>query len=474
MKRNLWIAICIFLAVSAAGLYTLVNVKGDKKQPPVIDAAQRLVNVKGDKEQPPVIDAAQRQLWQSEVGYNYILEMDSKSVILYSYTKDSLLPFGQGHVEEDGDIYMNIIYGNTKSLEGKDIRLGRFNNGRLTDNLGFVNRFKRIDHLPEVTFKGFSKDPVDNFEVFWKTFEENFSFFPIVKVDWKAVYKEYKPKVNAATSDKELEQIFKEMLGKLNDGHTNLIIGEEFFSTKTVEREEFYKANQESMQNNIETEYIKGALKSKLDGSILYGRTKSGDAYIKLIHFNVSDAQQIDEALSEMVTDLADCRNFIIDMRFNGGGDDFYGLKLAGLFTDERKLAYFKQVRTGGYREFSEPFPIYIEPGRQRLTADNIVVLTGPLTASAAETGTMALKELDRATVIGEKTFGVFSNMLLNLLPNKWLVTLSNELYTSTEGINYEQLGLPPDEELLIKRADIDAHKDPVLIRAMELLKAAP
>ncbi len=451
------IAILTLLTFSMSGTY--VQAKENRKQPP------------------PATAAAERQLWQS-IGYGHIIEIEGQSVKVYSYTKDSLVPFGKGNIENNGDIYINEIYGNTKTQEqfnAPRYLMGRFVNGSLTDGLGYVQHLKRIDNLPKVKYNGFSNDPVQNFEVFWQSFEENFSFFPLVKVNWKEVYKEYRPKVSAATSEKELEDILTQMFQKLNDGHS-VIFGKKgmIFSKSKVEREEFFEANSKSMQRNVEDGYMKGAVKSKLDGRIVYGQTKSGGAYIKLIGFDESDPQKIDRALAEMVQDLANCRNFMIDMRFNEGGEDFFGLKIAGLFAEKRTLAYAKQVRTGGYEQFSKPTQVYIEPGAKQFSADNIVVLTSPITVSAGETGTMALKALDKVTVIGEKTCGYFSDMLLRLLPNKQLFTLSNERYTSPDGTNYEQRGLPPDEKIMIKQADIDAGKDPVMNRALELLKKKP
>ncbi|MFU1798180.1 S41 family peptidase [Paenibacillus azoreducens] len=425
----------------------------------------------------PAAVSDKRQFWQSE-GYGFILELTGKQVKVYNYTKDSLVPFGQGIMEGNGDVYIHEIYGNAKLLADlgvKRLGMGRFADGSLTDRLGYVKRLKRVDRLPQVKYKGFSEDPVHNFEVFWQSFEENFSFFPIVKADWKAMYKTYRPKVNAATSAKELESIFSEMFGKLNDGHSVLISKNGIrYSKQSNAREQVYQANSEWMQRNVEKTYIEGAMTGKLDGRIAYGRTASGEAYIRLTGFDESDPLRIDKALAEMVEDLADCRNFIIDMRFNMGGEDFFGLNIAGLFTDQRKLAYIKQARTGAYEQFSKPVKVYVEPGAKRFKADNVVVLTSPLTVSAGETGTMALQSLDQATVIGEATSGYFSDMLLRMLPNKQIFTLSNERYMTPEGVNYEQRGLPPDEEIVVKQADIDARKDPVMQRALELSTRKP
>ena len=36
-------------------------------------------------------------------------------------------------------------------------------------------------------------EPVENFELFWKTLDEKYAFFDFKEIDWDAVYNEYRP-----------------------------------------------------------------------------------------------------------------------------------------------------------------------------------------------------------------------------------------------------------------------------------------
>ncbi|WP_458316254.1 S41 family peptidase [Mycolicibacterium brisbanense] len=423
-------------------------------------------------ESAPVKSPAERQIWQSD-GYGYIFDISGDSVDMYNSTRDSLVPFGKGHIESDGSLYLDKIL--AAGERDQQFLLGRFVDGAMTDELGYTRSHRRLDRLPVTKYSGFSDDPVQNFEVFWQTYEENFSFFPVINLDWHDVYREFRPKVHPATTDEELQGIFRAMIRRLNDGHSNLFSGDDVFSSHSEgPREAFFQRSRNVIEGNVHDRYIEGGLTTKLDGRVQYGWTRSGEGYIKLLEFDVSDPDDVDQALGDMVRDLERCRTFIVDMRFNRGGEDFFGTKVAGLFTDERKVAYRKQVRTGGYDEFSEPVSIYIEPAAKRFAADRVVILTSPLTVSAGETATLALKELDNAVTVGEQTAGFFSDMLLKSLPNRQLFSLSNERYTSVGGVNFEQLGLPPDEQITTTQADVAALRDPVMDRALELSKQAP
>ncbi|WP_164827997.1 S41 family peptidase [Paenibacillus ehimensis] len=422
---------------------------------------------------PPHIDPSKRELWQSE-GYNYILEMDGENVIVYNFTKDSLLPFAYGQIEKDGVIYVEKFHGNPllNTTLWKRAPLGHFQNGILTEETGAVKRYKKIDELPKVKINAFTKDPIQNFETLWQIFDERFSLFELAKVDWKQVYEEYRPKVTEQTSEEELRLLFKEMIGKLNDGHTMILSG----TTTTVsreesEREKLYNENEETMRKNI-LGYLNGPLQKRLNDQLQYGQTKDGIGYIDMNGFGEFDMKKIDAALADVAKELAGSRGVVIDLRFNGGGSDAFAVAFANRFADQKKLAFSKQARSGGHEQFLAPTPIYIKPQGESIPADKIVVMTSEVTASAAEIATMSLKEIDRVTVIGETTRGIHSDVLMNILPNEWIVMLSAEQYKAADGKVYERVGLKPDEEVLIRNEDIQAGKDPVLARAIELLKS--
>ena len=100
-----------------------------------------------------------------------------------------------------------------------------------------------------------------------------------------------------------------------------------------------------------------------------------------------------------------------------------------------------------------------------------VTVLTSRNTASAAEIAVMALGELPNVTVIGEPTYGIFSNGYPCQLPNGWILQLSTEIYTTSTGINYEQQGYPADIALSWSQSALDQGRDPILERALAFLE---
>jgi hypothetical protein len=157
----------------------------------------------------------------------------------------------------------------------------------------------------------------------------------------------------------------------------------------------------------------------------------------------------------------------IIDIRFNEGGLDFLGLRLASRLTDQRRLGHSKQARFGGYDEYTELHHRYFEPAGVQFLNKPVMLLTSGNTFSAAEAQTLTLKGLPNVTLIGEVTGGGLSDILIRYLPNGWIFSLSNERYFSREGIDYEQKGIPPDIEVIANEDSLNADVDNILSRAL-------
>ena len=65
-------------------------------------------------------------------------------------------------------------------------------------------------------------EPERNFEALWKTFDEKYFHFGVKNIDWQAVYRIYRPKVTAKTTDDELFDVLATMIAHLNDNHVGL------------------------------------------------------------------------------------------------------------------------------------------------------------------------------------------------------------------------------------------------------------
>ena len=84
----------------------------------------------------------------------------------------------------------------------------------------------------------------------------------------------------------------------------------------------------------------------------------------------------------------------------------------------------------------------------------------------------MAIKQLPYVTIIGDHTNGIFSYQLEKKLPNGWRYCLSYQKYFSADMVCYEAKGVPVDIKLLNKKTDIENGFDPLITRALKVLKS--
>ena len=180
-------------------------------------------------------------------------------------------------------------------------------------------------------------DPRTDFEVFWRLFDEHYALFEVKGVDWEVVGDIYRSRVTPQTTRAELFAIFEQATDHLNDVHV----------TVRDEREgRFARSGGRSLGTGefdvgrfdlalIERSYLDRPMTIGGGGAMRWGR--SGDlGYLRVEAFKyaTTSAASADEAVS----DLADTRAIIIDVRQNGGGSDDIARNLAARFADARRL----------------------------------------------------------------------------------------------------------------------------------------
>jgi C-terminal processing protease CtpA/Prc len=160
-----------------------------------------------------------------------------------------------------------------------------------------------------------------------------------------------------------------------------------------------------------------------------------------------SALENLNNALDQVLTDLSDTQGLIIDIRGNGGGNDYISLAIAGRFAVTDYVGYKKYARDGsGVTDTREAI---IQPTSMvSYTNKPLVLLVSAETASAAEAFTLAMLPNDQVTVIGTATQGIFSDVLEWMLPGGHALGLSNEVYLSADDIWYEGSGIPVDIEV--------------------------
>ena len=130
-----------------------------------------------------------------------------------------------------------------------------------------------------------------------------------------------------------------------------------------------------------------------------YGVTRDNIGYIDLTTFNDKSAQQVRDALIELKKDPR-VKNIVLDLRSNGGGIVEGAIQIVGCFVP--KGTQVLQMR-GRDKSSERTYKTTVDPVDTEIP---LAVLIDGGSASASEITAGALQDLDRAVIIGSRSFG--------------------------------------------------------------------
>lgn len=129
-----------------------------------------------------------------------------------------------------------------------------------------------------------------------------------------------------------------------------------------------------------------------------YGMVREGIGYLYLPGFTETDAQQVRAAVMDMKGQGA--KSLVLDLRSNPGGALDESVDIANLFLPKgTKVVYTKGKKSAANREYYTR----LEPVD---TIMPIVVMVDGGSASAAEILSGSLQDMDRAVIVGSRTYG--------------------------------------------------------------------
>ncbi len=325
-------------------------------------------------------------------------------------------------------------------------------------------------------------DPEKNFEELWQTFYYRYPFFEVRGVDWKKQYETYRPKVTAKTSDDELFRVFCRMLEPLNDGHVRLIAKgsgkrkERSFTPEKKPRfwQEFTDQQIKQLFKTTEQTLVANGFgrTAKTEAWMLHYCMSSAFGYVRILELEGVKRQALTTALDKIALDFNDLSGIIIDIRDCPGGDDSTAITIINRFCDRKRVAFHRRTKIGPGEDDLTPLKTWhIKPQGEAQFTKPITLLTCDSVFSGGEVFALAIKQLPYVTIIGDHTNGIFSYELEKKLPNGWWYCLSYQKYFSAEMVCYEGKGVPAGVYLRNKKSDIEAGIDPLIIRALEVLR---
>ena len=158
-----------------------------------------------------------------------------------------------------------------------------------------------------------------------------------------------------------------------------------------------------------------------------YGIRPDGIGYIRLTTFNESSARRVKEAVIDLMRDPA-LKGIVLDLRGNGGGLLESAVQIVGNFVPKGT----EVVRTRGREQRHEKvYKTTQQPLDLKLP---VAVLTDNGTASASEIVAGSLQDLDRAVIVGDRSYGKGLVQTTRPLPYNDLMKLTTGRYYIPSG----------------------------------------
>ena len=151
------------------------------------------------------------------------------------------------------------------------------------------------------------------------------------------------------------------------------------------------------------------------------------------------------DAIKEL--ESADVDGYILDLRSNPGGLLFSSVEIARMWLSEGTIVSTVDRRGEVDRQVAKGKP---------LTSRPLVVLVNEGSASASEILSGALQDLDRAVLVGTKTFGKGLVQSVRHLGDGSGLAVTVAKYLTPSGRDINKLGIEPDIEVKLSEEDVE------------------
>lgn len=341
--------------------------------------------------------------------------------------------------------------------------------------------YERIDSLNALCSEFSADTQLGNFDAFVDYFDTHYAFFDLFGVNWQARSTLAREQVSETTSDIELFEILETLIAPLADSHLGIdaeIDGVSYAYdanpgiTETAlanfaqrneisERQAIGEFRQNFWYEGIEKTLLGSNSHMAANNRIQYGMASGKTAYMAVVTMGgyldgkegslPEEGVVINNAMDEILTFFAQnkAEDLILDLSMNSGGYDFVALQIADRFVPNGEITAFRKKAYDWPDSTPFDFKLGRDPGKIRFNG-HVYLMVSDLTVSAGEMVPLALRGLDHVTVLGQPTRGAFSTVLNKYLPNGWVFSISNEIYSDRDGKVWEGLGIPPDIELTV------------------------
>lgn len=198
--------------------------------------------------------------------------------------------------------------------------------------------------------------------------------------------------------------------------------------------------------------------------SVTYEKLDNNIAYISINQFSENTSKDFLKIISSDEFLQQKAKGLIIDLRYNGGGYLTSAVSLLSDFLPDKTEAVI-------IRQKNSPDEVLYTQGLPKITDIPIVVLQNEGSASASEIMAGALRDHEKAIIMGVKSFGKGTVQEVEYFRDSSSIRLTIAKWLTPKGTDINETGLEPDILVEIKDEDYEKQYDRQKEEAIKYLK---
>jgi hypothetical protein len=302
----------------------------------------------------------------------------------------------------------------------------------------------------------------DAFDQLWGAFDEGYAMFILrPEINWARMRDQFRPRALASKSSDDFADVCAEMLKPLRDLHVRLSLA----GTSVP----VYDPPRPSNSNPSAHKAILGGL--NISGRLQWAVTSDKIGFAAIYGW---DDDALPEQFGRALEQMRDTRGLILDVRWNGGGNERLAQEVAGRFLTREVVYAYDQFRDGpASTNLTKKAPRKVQPAGPWRYSRPVILLMGQKCMSGNEAFIGMMAGAPNVTTMGDRTCGSSGNPQVVELPLSMTVTVPRWIDYKADGQPLDEHGYEPKVPFKPGPNAFAENRDDLLTAALERLRQA-
>ncbi len=298
------------------------------------------------------------------------------------------------------------------------------------------------------------------FDQLWGAFDDGYAMFSLrPEINWATLRDQFRPRALACKSSDDFADVCADMLKPFRDLHVCLSLA----GTSVP----VYDRPRPSNSNPSAHKAILGSLNKV--GRLQWAVTPDKIGFVAIYGW---DDDAIPAQFTKALEEMRHTRGLIMDVRWNGGGNEALAQQVAGRFLKKEFVYAYDQFRNGpDYTNLTKRFARKVQPLGPWRYDHPVLLLIGQKCMSSSESFVGMMAGAPNVTTMGDQTCGSSGNPQVIELPLSMTVTVPKWIDYKLDGKPLDEHGYQPQIPFTPGPGAFGENRDDLLTAALARLR---